>query len=128
ARLLELLLQRGRGLLEILHAIGERTLILGYRLRLLGLLVAHRVLLAVGARRAARGVLGCVLERAIARRIARAVLDRLLGLRGRRRLAHSAIRRFASQRPTFLHGRDLQQQLAALAELAPRRVVRRHDL
>jgi hypothetical protein len=45
ARLLELPLQRRGGVLQLLHVLGERALILGYRFCLLSGVVAHRILL-----------------------------------------------------------------------------------
>ena len=107
-RLFELLLDCGGSLLELLHLIGEVSLILGDGLRLLGRVVAHRALLAVRVVRVARRILsGLPLLRPIARRVVRPLLERLLrGGRGLR-LADGRIHRGTRDGAAFLHRRDL---------------------
>ena len=108
-RLLELLLERGRGLLELLDLVGERALVLRDGLRLLRRVVAHVALLVAGAvRRARRRFLRRVALRPIARRVARPLLKRLL--RGGRllRLADGRVHRRARDGAALFHRRNLQ--------------------
>ena len=132
-RLLELLFQSRRLLLEVLHALGERALLLGDRTRLFGGFVTHRAVLPTvcfgvggGCGFAALRAIGALAP--ILRRIIGSLLQR--SLRGRRGLclAYRRIGGIASHGATLLHRRDLEQQLATLALLRPWRVVGRDHL
>src|SRR5204862_332573 len=113
-RLLELLFQSRRLLLEVLHALGERALLLGDRTRLFGGFVTHRAVLPTvcfgvggGCGFAALRAIGALAP--ILRRIIGSLLQR--SLRGRRGLclAHRRIGGIASHGATLLHRRDLEQ-------------------
>jgi hypothetical protein len=81
--LLELLLERGRRLLELLHLIRELALILRHRLGFLGGVVAHRPCL-LPARSRSKAHPAMCRDSTVARRVGRALLERTLG-RGRER-------------------------------------------
>ena len=130
-RLFELLLERRRLLLQILHAFSHRPLLFGDGPCLLGGFVAHRALLSaalgVGGRAVASPSTVAALA-AVARRVVGALLERALRGGSRLRFAHGGIGGVPGHCSSLFHRRDLENQLAAFAPLRPGRVVDRHDL
>src|SRR5262249_42962863 len=118
ARLLELLLDRRRRLLKLLHLVCEVALILRDGLRFFGRVVAHRASFVAGATvRVARRLLAGGPLRAIACGFARTLLERLLSRRGRFRLAHRGIERWARDGATLFPRWNIELGRAALALL-----------